>query len=506
MNSSARSRQQHGGQPVVVETLIIGAGISGIGAAIQFRNAGLQDFLILEKAEDLGGTWRDNTYPGCECDVPSHLYSYSFAQKPDWSRVFAGHREILDYVRQTAEQHGILPFIRFSQPMQSAQWEEDQQRWQVTTPDRTYYARTVVACTGYLHEPILPDIPGLAEFPGPVFHSSRWAHDHDLRGESVAVIGTGASAIQFVPKIQPAVGSLYVYQRTPQWILPKPNRKVSEKAKAALRKPLARNLWRSMLFGSLETFGVGFRHPWLLKQFEKYALAHLKAKVPDPELRAKLTPDYVLGCKRTLMSNAYYPALCQPNVELLATGVKAIHGNRVIGQDGSEREVDSIVLGTGFQVTEQPIAKLVHNADGVSLAEHWQAGMQAYRGTTVQGFPNLFLVLGPNLGIGHNSAFVVIEAQLAYITSALCQMRDKRIGRIEVEAATQQQYNERIQKDLQQTVWNTGGCSSYYLDKNGFNSIGFPWSTLRMQKLLKKFDCEAYRTEGVTRELLEPAA
>jgi len=482
----------------IYDVLIVGAGISGIGLGIRLREAGFDNFVILEKAADLGGTWRDNTYPGCACDVPSALYSYSFAQKPDWSRAFAGQAEILDYVRDTANRHNIPGFIRFNQAVERAQWRESKNLWEVQTGDQLYLARTVVACSGYLHEPIIPNIPGLKDFQGKLFHSSRWDHDHDLSGERVAVIGTGASAIQFVPEIQPKVQQLTLFQRTPQWVLPKPDHPIPKIEENFFRLPFTLNAWRKMLYGGFETFGIGFRKPALLRQIQKLGEAHIRLAIKDPALRAKLTPDYTLGCKRVLMSNQYYPALNQDNVDVFATGLKEVRGNTLVGQDGSECQVDTIILGTGFFVTEPPIADHIFNDAGESLSHMWQDGMQAYRGTTIAGLPNAFMVLGPNLGIGHNSAFIVIEAQINYILSTLQTMRDRQLSRVEVKADSQQTYNRKVQKDLQGTVWNTGGCSSYYLDKNGFNSVGFPWSTLEMQRLLKDFDADSYSLTPAT--------
>lgn len=482
----------------IYDVLIVGAGISGIGLGIRLKEAGFDNFVILEKAADLGGTWRDNTYPGCACDVPSALYSYSFAQKPDWSRAFAGQAEILDYVRDTANRHNIPGFIRFNQAVERAQWRESKNLWEVQTGDQLYLARTVVACSGYLHEPIIPNIPGLKDFQGKLFHSSRWDHDHDLSGERVAVIGTGASAIQFVPEIQPKVQQLTLFQRTPQWVLPKPDHPIPKIEENFFRLPFTLNAWRKMLYGGFETFGIGFRKPALLRQIQKLGEAHIRLAIKDPALRAKLTPDYTLGCKRVLMSNNYYPALNQANVDVFATGLQEVRGNTLVGQDGSECQVDTIILGTGFFVTEPPIADHIFNDAGESLSQMWQDGMQAYRGTTIAGLPNAFMVLGPNLGIGHNSAFIVIEAQINYILSTLQTMRDRQLSRVEVKADSQRTYNRKVQKDLQGTVWNTGGCSSYYLDKNGFNSVGFPWSTLEMQRLLKDFDAESYSLTPAT--------
>lgn len=475
-----------------VEVLVIGAGISGIGAAIRLLGEGIRDFAVLEKHERLGGTWRDNTYPGCACDVPSALYSYSFAQKPDWSRVFAGQAEILDYVEATAREFGVLPYLRFGEAVQESHWNDRDHCWEVRTGRTQWRARAVISCTGYLHEPVLPALPGLAEFSGTVFHSSRWRHDHDLRGERIAVIGTGASAIQFVPEIQKVAGRLEVYQRTPQWILPKPDAALPALAQGALGLPLAAPALRALIYGGFEVFGIGFRQPAWLKQLEKVARLHLRQQVADPVLRAKLTPDYTLGCKRVLLSNHYYPALTAPNVELHATGVRGFRGNTVIGQDGSEREVDTVIFGTGFEVADQPIARHVYGRDGRSMAEVWAGSPEAYRGSTVHGFPNLFLVLGPNLAIGHNSAFIVIEAQLDYAMAGLRALRTRGLARLEVRADAQAAYNARVQHDLAGTVWNTGGCSSYYLDRNGRNSIGFPWSTLTMRRLLADFDLRHY--------------
>lgn len=479
------------------DVLIIGAGISGIGAAIKLIEMGNRDFVILEKAHDLGGTWRDNTYPGCECDVPSALYSYSFAQNPDWSRTFAGQPEILAYVRATAEQFGVLPFIHFGQPSQQGVWNEQRQQWEVSTPAGIYYGNKLISCVGYLHEPIIPNLPGLHEFSGEWFHSSRWNHDLDLRGKRVAVIGTGASAIQFVPEIQPLVQQLVVYQRTPQWILPKLNRATAKLEQQLYRWPLTLHGVRQTLYGTFELLGIGFRHPAILKQAQRIAAAHIGFHVKDDGLKRKLTPDYTLGCKRVLMSNRYYPALAQPNVEVLATGVNAIRGNTVVGSDGSEREVDIIILGTGFHVTDVPIAESITGRRGQTLAQHWRGSPEAYKGTTVSGFPNFFLVLGPNLGIGHNSAFIVIESQLQYIMDVIRQMRERGIARFDVRPQVQADYNSIVQQALQNTVWNTGGCSSYYLDVNGKNSVGFPWHTLKMKSLLRRWDRDAYDLQPV---------
>lgn len=490
----------------IYDVLIIGAGISGLGAGIKLLENDFSNFAILEKASGVGGTWRDNTYPGCECDVPSALYSYSFAQNLCWSKTFAGQAEILRYVQDTADQQGVSRYIKFNNPVERAQWIEEAGYWQVKTPTETFVSRTLVSCSGYLHEPIIPAIPGLEGFSGKIFHSSRWDHEHDLSGERVAVIGTGASAIQFVPKIQPEVKHLSLFQRTPQWVLPKMNRSFSSLEQKVFGWRALLNTWRKMLYGSFEGLGVGFRHPALLKQLQRLGTMNLRSAIKDPELREKLTPNYTLGCKRVLMSNEYYPALTKDNVSLHAAGVESVEGNTVIGSDGSKAEVDTIILGTGFFVTEPPIAAHVFDAAGRSLADHWQDRMQAYRGTTIAGLPNFFMVLGPNLGIGHNSAFVVIEAQIGYIIDALTTMRSKQLSRVEVRAEVQANFNAEVQRDLQGTVWNTGGCASYYLDKNGVNSVGFPWSTFKMRALLSEFDEDSYLLEQKATSAIGKAA
>ncbi len=333
---------QHANTPVH-DVLIVGAGISGIGLAIKLQEAGITNVVILEKAADLGGTWRDNTYPGCACDVPSALYSYSFAQKPDWTRAFAGQAEILDYVRDTAQRYGVPSYIRFNQGVERAQWREERNLWEVQTADTLYLARTVVACSGYLHEPVIPDIPGLDSFTGKLFHSSRWDHQHDLTGERVAVIGTGASAIQFVPEIQPKVQQLTLFQRTPQWVLPKPDHSIPKVEENFFRLPFTLNAWRKMLYGGFETFGIGFRKPALLRQIQKLGEAHIRLAIKDPALRDKLTPDYTLGCKRVLMSNNYYPALQADNANLIPHGLVEVEGNTVIAANGERHEVDVII-------------------------------------------------------------------------------------------------------------------------------------------------------------------
>jgi cation diffusion facilitator CzcD-associated flavoprotein CzcO len=474
------------------DVIIIGSGFSGIGAGIRLTQEGINDFIILEKHQSLGGTWRDNTYPGCECDVPSALYSYSFAQNKNWSKVFAGQEEILTYTEKTARDFGILPFLRFGINVENMEWQEHEQVWLVFTEQGTYKANKVISCVGYLHEPILPRLAGLENFNGEVFHSSRWNHEIDLTGKRVAVIGTGASAIQFIPEIQPSVKKLVAFQRTPQWILPKPDLKVAALVRSVFHLPFTLKLFRKTLYLGMEAFGLGFRKPAILKRLQGLATWHINKHIKDEVLKKKITPDYTMGCKRVLLSNHYYKALAKDNVEVIASGVEQIKDNTIIATNGEQCEADVIILGTGFHVSDVPIAKHVRGKSGKTMNDIWQGSPEAYRGTTITDFPNFFLVLGPNLAIGHNSAFIIIEAQLNYVMGALTEMRDKKLSRLEVNSQAQKKYNEKVQQDLQTTVWNTGGCSSYYIDENGKNSIGFPWSTFKLRKMLAKFDGQAY--------------
>src|SRR4051812_46203601 len=370
---------------------IIGTGFAGLGMAIRLKQEGIDDFVVLEKADDVGGTWRENTYPGVQCDVPSHLYSFSFAPNPNWSRTFPLGDEIWDYLRECAVRYGVMPHIRFGEDVQSADWDDERQRWRIETADDTITARVLVAGTGPLHEPSMPAVPGLDRFEGKTFHSAEWDHDHDLTGERVAVVGTGASAIQFVPRIQPKVSRMHVFQRTPPWIMPHPDRALTPLEHKIYRAfPTAQLAMRAAIYWARETFVLGFMDRRFAKLPERVALKHPRAQGPDPELRRKLTPDYTLGCKRVVISNDYFPTLMQPNVELVTDGIAEVRASSVVTADGAEREVDTIIFGTGFRVTDPPSAHLVRGRDGRTLAETWQGSMEAHLGTTIAGFPNLF--------------------------------------------------------------------------------------------------------------------
>ncbi len=478
---------------------IVGTGFSGLGMAIKLKEQGDHDFVLLERADDIGGTWRDNTYPGCRCDVPSHLYSFSFAPNPNWSSTFSPQPEILDYLKDCAERFGVLPHVRSGTEVENARWDGDAQRWAIETSDGELTADVLIAAQGPLSDPSLPAVPGIEAFEGTAFHSARWDYGHDLAGKRVAVIGTGASAIQFVPEIQPEVEQLHVFQRSAPWVIPHRNRPMTRWERALYRAfPPAQLAMRAGIYWARESFVLQFRHRWIGKLLERIPIAHMKKAIDDPELRRKLTPDYAIGCKRILPADEWYPALATPNVEVIASGLAEVRPHSVVADDGTEREVDTIIFGTGFHVTDVPIANRIAGSDGRSLAEVWQGSMQAYKGTTVAGFPNLFFLVGPNTGLGHTSMVHVIESQIQYVRSALETMRERGLASVEPRREAQARWNAGLQKRLEGTVWNTGGCASWYLDDAGRNTTLWPGFTFELRARLRQFDLKNYVTTSRT--------
>jgi cation diffusion facilitator CzcD-associated flavoprotein CzcO len=479
--------------PARVAVAVIGSGFAGIGMAVRLKEMGIEDFVVLERAGDVGGTWRDNTYPGCQCDVPSHLYSLSFAPNPAWSRTFSLQPEIHAYLRRCAEDFGVLPHIRFGHEVTAAEWDEAAGRWRIATPHGQLEAGVIVSGVGALSEPAVPRLPGLERFEGAAFHSARWDHEHDLAGERVAVVGTGASAIQFVPRIQPQVARLVVFQRTAPWVMPHPDRPLSARERRVYGAlPWAQRLMRDGIYWARESFVVAFMNPRLMRAAERVAARHLAKQVRDPELRRRLTPRYRMGCKRVLLSNEYFPALQQPNVEVVTDAIAEIREHSVVTAGGTEHEVDAIVFGTGFHVTDMPFAERVRGRDGRTLAEVWRGSMQAHNGTTIAGFPNLFMLLGPNTGLGHNSVVFMIEAQIAYVAGALRALADRGATVAEVRREAQDASNAAIQERLQGSVWNSGGCASWYLDEHGRNSTIWPGFTWPFKRRTLRFDAESY--------------
>lgn len=478
-----------------IDTIIIGTGFAGLGMAIKLKEAGEHDFAILERAQDVGGTWRDNNYPGCACDVQSHLYSFSFEQNPDWSRMFARQGEIWAYLRACSEKYGLGPHLRFGADVTGARWDDAAARWTVTTRDgRQFTSRVLISGMGGLSNPALPAIKGMERFAGMQFHSAQWRHDVNLSGKRVAVIGTGASAIQFVPQIQKVAGRVDLYQRTPPWIVPKPDRAISALERSLFKRfPIIQNAFRKAIYWMLEARVLGFTvDPRLMKLFEKVARSHLARQVPDPVLRRKLTPDYTIGCKRILISGDYYPALSQANVEVITDGVREIRANSVVASDGTEREVDVIIWGTGFKAADPVPRGVFHGRNGIDIRDAWSAGAEAYKGSTVPGFPNLFFIVGPNTGLGHSSMVFMIESQVQYVLEALKTMRDQKVATVEVSPSALRQYNDQLQSKIGQAVWSTGGCQSWYLDENGRNVTLWPGATWQFRRQTRRFDIDRY--------------
>ncbi len=476
-----------------VRIAIVGGGFAGLGLAIKLKEAGIEDFVVLERTGDVGGTWQANTYPGCQCDIPSHLYSFSFAPNPGWSRTYSRQPEIREYLRGLVDRYNLRDHIRFGHELRAAVWHEADGRWLVESSQGAWLAQVLVDATGPLSHPRLPAIEGLDSFEGTIFHSAQWDHDHDLDGERVAVIGTGASAIQFVPQIAKRAGQLHVYQRTAPWILPHTDRPTTRFERRLYKLlPPAQKAVRMSVYLARESFLLGFiKDERFMRGAERIAASHLRKQVRDPGLRAKLTPRFRLGCKRVLLSNHWYPALTRRNVELVTDPIREIRGNAIVSADGTEREVDTIILGTGFHVTDPPTMQLVRGRDGVLLAERAAAGVQAYLGATISGLPNFFKLIGPNTGLGHNSMIFMIESQLRYVLDALRVMDERGIATFEVRPEAMAAYNAEIQSKMPGTVWMSG-CASWYLDADGRNTTIWPDFTWRFRRRTRRFDTGAY--------------
>jgi cation diffusion facilitator CzcD-associated flavoprotein CzcO len=485
---------------------IVGSGFSGLGMAIRLKQAGIEDFVVLERGDDVGGTWHYNTYPGCACDVPSHLYSFSFAPNPDWTRTYSPQPEIRDYLRRCADRFGVRPHVRVNTEVTGAEWNEETRRWEVETTRGPISARVLIGGMGPLTEPKLPDVPGLESFEGETMHSARWDHDYDFEGKRVVSIGTGASAIQYVPEIQPEVERLAVFQRTAPWVMPHTTRPTRAWERRLYRAfPPLQRLVRGAIYAARELLVLGFvKSPKLMDVPERLARRHIERQVPDPELRAKVTPDYTIGCKRILPSNKWYPALGQPNVELVTSGIREVRAHSVVDGEGVEHPADAIVFGTGFAVTDMPFGGLVRGRDGQTLDDVWQGSPHALYGSTVPGFPNLFMLLGPNTGLGHSSVVYMIESQIRYVMGALAAMRERGARTLEVREVAVERYNREIDERIRGTVWTTG-CSSWYIDSNGRNSTIWPDFTFTFRRRTARFDPGDYAIDAPARER-EPVA
>jgi cation diffusion facilitator CzcD-associated flavoprotein CzcO len=463
-----------------VKLAIIGSGFAGLGMAIQLKKAGYHDFVILEKDDDLGGTWRDNRYPGCACDVPSHMYSFSYELNPDWSRMFAPQAEIWDYLRRCADKYDLRRHIRYGSAVEALEWDDEDRHWRISLSDGSLLtAKAVVSGVGALHVPSYPAIPGAERFEGTAFHSSNWDRSCDLTGKRVAVIGTGASAIQFIPKIAEEAAEVRVFQRTPPWVQPKPDVVLPRAVRRIFRHvPGARRAFRDAIYWLLEARAAGFTiDPRLMAPQEKLARAHIARQIEDPVLRAKVTPGYTIGCKRILLSSDYYPALTQSHVDVVTEGIAEITETGLMTEDGTAYEADVIIYGTGFKVTDALGEQRIVGRNGRKIQDAWADGIEAHHGVTVAGFPNYFMLLGPNTGLGHNSVVFMIESQVQHVLSCLRLLADGRSDVIEVRPAAQRRFNDRLQRRLGKAVWSEGGCKSWYLDEHGVNRTLWPGFT-----------------------------
>ena len=500
------SGNSHNSPDISVDVLIVGAGFSGICMGIKLLEAGMKNLLIIEKSDDLGGTWYENRYPGCACDVPAHLYSFSFERNPDWTRMFAGQQEIWQYLKSCVQRYGLAPYIRFKTRFYEAAWNESYGKWSIITGHSscgdgnqsdtlTIHARVLVSGMGALHVPHYPEIPGVERFSGPSFHSATWRSDVDLTGKTVAVVGTGASAIQFIPHIAPRAGKLCIFQRTPPWIVPRLDHGFSEEARARFRRiPALTWAFRKFLFFALEWRVLSFLGDRVVREYlERIARRHLERSVSDPKLRAALTPRYQIGCKRILLSDDFYPIFKRHNVELVTERIAEVRENSVVTQDGAERPIDVLIYGTGFYVTEQFIDMKLFGRNGLEIHDAWRKGLSAYLGVTVSGFPNFFMLLGPNTGLGHNSVVLMIEAQVKYVINCLKLMRKRNIAAMEVRAEAQKHFAANLRDHMARTVWQSGGCRSWYQDTHtGENTTLWPGSVIQYFRAMHSVSLSEY--------------
>lgn len=479
---------------VPLDVAVIGAGFAGIGTAIRLRQNGVENFAVFEQGAAIGGTWRDNTYPGAACDIPSRLYSYSFAPNPEWSHTYSGSAEILGYIESITAKYGVTPHIRLRHTVTGMSFDEDAGLWDITFEGRApVRARAVVLASGPLTEPGFPDIPGIDTFTGHTIHSARWDHDYDFTGKRVAVIGTGASAVQIIPELVRKAEFVKVFQRTPGWVLPRINRRTGGLAKEIYRQvPGAETLARQAWFYGHESvaLGVVWNTP-LTRVVELAGRAQLRRQVRDPWLRRQLTPEFRAGCKRLLMSDDYYPALQRDNCKLITWPIARIAPDGIRTAEGIEHRADCLVFATGFDVSKQGTPIPITGRGGRILADEWRRGAFAYRSVTVSGYPNLFLTFGPNSGPGHNSALVYMESQIDYLVRAIRIILDRDLRMLDVRRDRQDRYNAAIQRRLGATTWNSG-CRSWYLTEDGFNATMYPGFATQYRHQLREVELGDY--------------
>lgn len=472
---------------------IVGTGFGAVATAVQLEQAGFGDFVLIDRADDVGGVWRDNSYPGAAVDVKSHLYSLSFAPNPDWHNVFAKQAELHEYLRDVVERFDLRRRLVLNCEVREMRWDSSGNRWNLETELGPRTAAHVVVATGALAEPVVPDLPGLQNFKGARFHSARWDHTFDVAGKRVAVVGTGASAIQFVPAIQPEVDQLTVFQRTPPWIMPRHDNEIPPRMRALFRTwPGLQRLARARIYLQFEWMILAFQHPKLMGLVERMARKRLEEQVTDPELRKKLTPTFSLGCKRILLSDNYLPALTQPNVAVNTDGIREIREHSIVDDAGIEHPVDAIIFGTGFNTLGLPLTDRLYDGDGVAMSERWDGNPTAYLGTSVTGFPNCYLIHGPNIGTGHNSVLHMFESQANYIVAAVAYLRDHGLTSIEPTRAAQAAHTADVDRMSAGTVWTTGGCKSWYLNASGRNVNIWPGSTWDFRRRTRRLDPSAH--------------
>ncbi|MDP3891132.1 NAD(P)/FAD-dependent oxidoreductase [Nocardioides sp.] len=477
---------------------IIGAGFGGLGTALALQQAGLTDVTLLEKADDIGGVWRENTYPGAACDVPSALYSWSFAPHPGWQRRYSGQADILAYIRRTAQERGLRDRVRTGVEVTGATWDERAARWLVhTSAGETLETDVLVSAVGQLSRPVVPAVPGVETFSGPEFHSARWRHDVDLTGKQVAVIGTGASAIQFVPGIVDQVGAMTVFQRSAPYVVPKPDR-----AYTRLHRWIFARWPRTQALGRRTTFVLSERlnkalvaGTWVTKVLRLAFRLTLRRQLPDPELRAKVTPDYPIGCKRMLFSNDWYPALARPHVDVVTERVTEITPDGVRTDDGSLHPADVIIWGTGFAATDFLVPLRITGTGGQDLHEHWAEGARAHLGMTVPGFPNLFLIYGPNTNLGGSSIISMMEAQAGYLVEAVRSLAEGRTAVLEVRREVADRFDAEMQERLARTVWS--GCDSWYREPGGRVTTNWPGLVAEYQRRAAGFELDDFEPAPV---------
>lgn len=478
--------------------VIVGAGLGGIGAAVQLLRRGISDLVIVEAAGSPGGTWRANSYPGCQCDIPSNFYSLSFAPNPTWSTTFPLQPEIKRYIEDVTVRLDLEKHIRYNTELLDARWDDAESQWRLVTSAGSLRADVLILAMGFLTEPSVPAIEGLGDFRGEIFHSARWNHEVDLTGRNVAVVGTGASAVQLIPEIADRVGHLDVYQRTPAWVLPHPNRRVTNAERWLFRRlPITQKLSRGLVYTVSETRHAMLTRAGLLNRAGRaVGRVNIRRAVRDRELADRLTPRYELGCKRVLLSNRYYPALARPQVSVVSDSVVGATATGLVSGSGEERPADVVIFATGFTITHRADLGRIHGRDGADLSSSFAAN-GAYLGVTAAGFPNLFCLAGPTSGVGHTSFLFMIESQQSYVADIVAAMGSRSIGTVEVRRESQSAYFDKIQSDTAKKVWFSG-CSSWFLDEQGRNVAVWPGYAWSFRRRTRRFDEEAYRTTVAT--------